>query len=381
MLFFTERSVETLLKLFPNNCKKDTMKKFIWYAVLGLIAVVFVGTAVFLYNKSQEKPVTYTSDAAFKTTIVKKTVAVGKVIPRREVEIKSQVSGVVEKLYVTAGQNVNKGDIIAKITLAPNMVMLNQAESQLETAKLNLQNATVEFERQKKLFAEKLISASEYNKFLLNYDLQKEAVTSAENNLLLMKSGATKKSDKVSNMIPATVTGMVLDLPFKEGAFIVETSSFGAGTTIATLADMNDMIFEGMVDESEVGKIREGMELVLDVGALEGEPFTATLEYISPKGVTDQGTIKFQIRAAVKLSDKLFLRSNYSANADIVLDKKENVVAINEGNLIVEEKAQFVEIETGPQQFEKRAVKVGLSDGINIEITEGLKDGDKIKQR
>ncbi len=357
------------------------MKKFIGYVVLVLIAVVFIGTAVFLYNKSQEKPVTYTSDEVFKTTIVKKTVAVGKVIPRREVEIKSQVSGVVEQLYVVAGQTVKKGDIIAKITLAPSMVMLNQAESQLETAKLNLKNATDEFERQKKLFADKLISASEYNKFLLNYDLQKEAVTSAENNLLLMKSGATKKSDKVSNMIPATVDGMILDLPYKEGAFIVETSSFGSGTTVATLADMNDMIFEGMVDESEVGKIREGMELVLDVGALEGEPFKATLEYISPKGITDQGTIKFQIRAAVTLSDKLFLRSNYSANADIVLDKKENVVAINEGNLIVEEKEQFVEIETGPQKFERRSVKTGISDGINIEILEGLKEGDKIKHR
>jgi HlyD family secretion protein len=357
------------------------MKKLIGYAVLVLIAVVFIGTAVFLYNKSQEKPVTYTSDEVFRTTIVKKTVAVGKVIPRREVEIKSQVSGVVEQLYVVAGQTVNKGDIIAKITLAPNMVMLNQAESQLETAKINLQNATVEFERQKKLFADKLISASEYNKFLLNYDLQKEAVTSAENNLLLMKSGATKKSDKVSNMIPATVTGMILDLPYKEGAFIVETSSFGAGTTVATLADMNDMIFEGMVDESEVGKIREGMELVLDVGALEGEPFTAVLEYISPKGITDQGTIKFQIRAAVKLSDKLFLRSNYSANADIVLDKRENVVAVNEGNLIVEEKANYVELEVAPQKFEKREVKTGISDGINIEILEGLKEGDKIKHR
>lgn len=357
------------------------MKKFIWFAVLGLIAVVFIGTAVFLYNKSQEKPVVYESDAVFKTTIVKKTVAVGKVIPRREVEIKSQVSGVVEKLYVEAGQTVNKGDIIAKITLAPSMVMLNQAESQLETARINLQNATDEFQRQKKLHAEKLISTSEFNKFMLNYDLQREAVTAAENNLLLMKSGATKKSDKVSNMIPATVTGMILDLPFKEGAFIVETSSFGAGTTIATLADMNDMIFEGMVDESEVGKIREGMELVLDVGALEGEPFTAVLEYISPKGVTDQGTIKFQIRAAVKLSEKLFLRSNYSANADIVLEKKEGILAINEGNLIVEEKAQFVEIETGPQKFEKREVKTGISDGINIEILEGLKEGDKIKHR
>jgi HlyD family secretion protein len=357
------------------------MKKIAGYLAIGFIAIIFIGTAVFLFKKSQQAPITYQTDKVFKTTIIKKTVAVGKVIPRREVEIKSQVSGVVEKLFVTAGQRVKKGDIIAKITLAPNMVMLNQAESQLETAKLNLQNATSEYERQKKLFADKLISASEYNKFSLNYELQREAVTSAENNVLLLKSGATKKSDKVSNMIPATVTGMVLDLPFKEGAFVVETSSFGSGTSLATLADMNDMIFEGMVDESEVGKIREGMELILDVGALEGEPFAAVLEYISPKGITDQGTIKFQIRAAVKLKDTLFLRSNYSANADIVLDKKESVLAINEGNLIIEDKETFVEVETAPQKFEKRAIKTGISDGINIEIVSGLTEDTPIKKR
>lgn len=357
------------------------MKKIFLKFLLLVIVVIFIGTAFFLYSKSQEKPVVYTSDAVFKTTIVKKTVAVGKVIPRREVEIKSQVSGVVEKLFVIAGQSMKKGDIIAKITLAPNMVQLNQAESQLEQAKLNFDNIKTEYERQKTLFEQKLISSSDFNKQTLQFDLYREAAAAAENNVLLLKKGATKKSDKVSNMIPATVTGMVLDLPFKEGAFIVETSSFGSGTTIATLADMQDMIFEGLVDESEVGKIHEGMELILNIGALEGEPFTAELEYISPKGITDQGTIKFEIRAAVKLNDKLFLRANYSANADIVLDKRENALAINERNLIIEDKNYFVDVETGPQKFEKRAVKTGLSDGINIEILEGLKESDKIKHR
>ncbi len=357
------------------------MKKLFWFLLLGLIAFIFIGTAVFLFNKSQAKPIVYQTDEAFTTNIVKKTVAVGKVVPRREVEIKSQVSGVVEKLFVEAGQTVKKGEIIARITLAPNMVQLNQAESQLEQSKINYQNATAEYQRQKTLFEQKLISASEYNKFLLQYDLQREAVSAAENNVLLLKKGATKNSDKVSNLIPATVDGMVLDLPYKEGAFIVETSSFGSGTSIATLADMKDMIFEGMVDESEVGKIREGMELVLDVGALAGEPFTAELEYISPKGVTDQGTIKFQIRAAVKLNDKLFLRANYSANADIVLDKRDNALAINESNLIIEDKGQFVEVETAPQVFEKREIKTGISDGINIEVVSGLKAGEKIKHR
>lgn len=357
------------------------MKKIIGWLIALVVIGIFVSTALFLFNKSKEQPVIYNTGSPFKTDIIKKTVAVGKVIPRRTVEIKSQVSGVVEKLYVEAGQTVKKGEIIARITLAPNMVQLNQAESQLEQAKINLENASTEYERQKKLVAQNLVSKSEYNRFLLQYDLQREAVLAAENNVLLLKQGATKKSDKVSNMIPATVDGMLLEIPYKEGAFIVETSSFGSGTTIAYLADMNDMIFEGLVDESEVGKISEGMELLLDVGALENEPFTATLEFISPQGTSDQGVIKFLIRAAVNLKDSVFLRSNYSANADIVLDKRENVLAINEGNLIVEENAQFVEVETSPQTFSKREVKTGISDGINIEILEGLKEGDKIKQR
>lgn len=357
------------------------MKKVFWIFISLLIVFVFVGTAVYLFNKSQQKPMVYEVDSPFKTTIIKKTVAVGKVIPRREVEIKSQVSGVVDKLYVEAGAVVKKGDIIAKISLVPNMIQLNQAESQLEQAKLNFNNANREYERQKTLFEQKLISSSEYNKFLLQYNLQRESVSAAENNLLLLKKGSSKKSDKISNLIPATVDGMVLDLPYKEGAFIVETSSFGSGTTIATLADMTDMIFEGLVDESEVGKIKEGMALELNVGALEGEVFNANLEYISPKGITDQGTIKFQIRAAVSLNDKLFLRANYSANADIVLEKKVDVLAINEGDLIIEEKGQFVEVETAPQQFEKREVKTGLSDGVNIEIIEGLAATDNIKHR
>lgn len=357
------------------------MKRIIKWIVLGVVAVVFVGTLVFLYNKSNQAPVVFETETPARMTIVKKTVAIGKVIPRREIEVKSQVSGVVDKLYVEAGQTVKQGDIIARIALRPSMINVNTAEANLLTAKINLQNQAAEFERYKKLREQNLISASEYDKFLTNYELQKEAVASAENALLLLKTGATKDSDKVSNMIPATIDGMILDLSNKEGAFIVETSTFQSGTTVAVMADMNDMIFEGLVDESEVGKLREGMELVLNVGALEGKPFTAALEYIAPKGVTDQGAIKFTIRAAVQLQKELFLRSNYSANADIVLDKRENVLAINEGNLIIENGATYVEVETAPQQFERREIKTGLSDGIHIEVVSGLNEGEKIKRR
>jgi HlyD family secretion protein len=355
------------------------MKRIIKYLVLAVIALVFVGTIVFLYNKSRGTPVVYQVDSPATMTIIKKTVAVGKVIPRREIEVKAQVSGVVEKLYVEAGQVVKKGQTIARIALRPNMLNVSQAEAQLQTARISLQNQARDLERYRKLQKEGVISELQFNEYLTNYDLQKESMVSAENTLALLRTGATK--GMVSNMIPATIDGTILDLPNKEGSFIMESSTFQSGTSLATLADMNDMIFEGLVDESEVGKLKQGMELVLNVGALQGKPFKAALEYIAPKGVTDQGTIKFTIRAAVTLDQELYLRSNYSANADIVLDKRENVLAINEGNLLIEGGKTFVEVETAPQQFEKREIQTGLSDGINIEVVSGLKAEEKIKHR
>jgi len=355
------------------------MKSILKFAILGVIALVFVGTLVFLYRKSQQQPVVFQVDAPAKTSIVKKTVATGKVIPRREIEVKSQVSGVVEKLYVVAGQTVKKGTIIARISLRPNMLNVASAEAQLLQARISLQNQASDMQRYQKLLSDRVISESQFRQYETNYNLQKEAVAAAENSVALLKTGATR--DKVSNMIPATIDGTVLDVPNKEGAFILESSTFQSGTSLATLADMNDMIFEGLVDESEVGKLKEGMELVLNVGALQGKPFKATLEYIAPKGVTDQGTIKFTIRAAVVLDKELFLRSNYSANADIVLDRREDVLAINEGNLLIEGDKTFVEVETAPQTFEKREIKTGLSDGIHIEVVSGLSEKEKIKHR
>jgi HlyD family secretion protein len=357
------------------------MKRIFKYLLLGVIALLFVGTLVFLYRKSQGTPVIYQLDSPAKMNIVKKTVATGKVIPRREIEVKSQVSGVVDRLYVTAGQTVKKGAILAKISLRPNMLNVSSAEAQVAAARISLRNQAADLERYKKLLETRVISESQYNQYVTNYDLQKQAVDSSEDTLLLLKTGATRNSANISNLIPATIDGTVLDVPNKEGSFILESSTFQSGTSVATLADMSDMIFEGLVDESEVGKLKQGMELVLNVGALQGKPFNAKLEYIAPKGVTDQGTIKFTIRAAVTLDKDLFLRSNYSANADIVLDKRDQVLAINEGNLIIEDKNTFVEVETAPQKFEKRAIKTGISDGINIEVVSGVKEGEKIKHR
>lgn len=225
-----------------------------------------------------------------------------------------------------------------------------------------------------------MISELDFNRFELQYRLADEVVKAAENNVALIRDGASKASGMVSNEVQATVSGVLLDVPVKEGGFVIQSNTFNEGTTIATIANMEDMIFEGRVDESEVGKLREGMPLELRVGAIGDPRFAAHLEYIAPKGFEDQGTIKFEIRAAVNLSEDTFLRAGYSANADIVLERRDQVLAINEANLIVDGNKTFVEIESGPQQFVKREVVVGLSDGINIEIISGLQEAESIKQ-
>ncbi len=356
------------------------MKKFFVFAAYGLVAAIFIGTAVFLFNKSQEAPIIYETVEPFITTIEKRVVATGNVVPRKEVHVTSQVSGVVDNLNVQEGDIVKQGDVLARLALVPNMVALNNADSQLQAARINFENSRSEHERQIALFERQLISESEYRQSLLSLDLKREAYQAAENNFLLIREGSTKTSENVSNVIRATADGMVLQAPHKEGAFIVEASTFGAGTSVAVLADMEDMVFEGLVDEAEMGKIREGMELTLHVGALQDETFSAVLEHIAPKGQTDQGTIKFLIRAAIQLNEDVFLRANYSANADIVLERAENVLAIDEGNLLIDETGRYVEVEVAPQTFEKRLVETGLSDGINIEIRSGLDEGEKIKR-
>ena len=356
------------------------MKKIFLIFIALITIAVFIGTAVFLYQKSQEKPVIYETASAFKTDIVKKTVATGSIKPRKEIEIKPQVSGVVDKLFVEAGDVVSKGDLIARIQLIPDMEHLSTAESRLESARINLKNAQLEYERQKVLFEDGLVGEIAFKKFQLNFELQREAVNAAEDTVDLIKEGASKKSGNVANLVRSTVAGMVLVVPVREGTFVTETNTFNQGTTIANVANMRDLIFEGHLDESEIGKVREGMELILNVGAISGRKFDAILEYLSPKGMDDQGTIKFEIKAAVAVEDDLFLRAGYSANADIVLDRREQVLAINEGNLITENGKTFVEVETGPQEFERREIQTGLSDGINIEVLDGITEKTKFKK-
>ncbi len=355
------------------------MRTFLIIIVVVILFGSFIGGGYYLYQKSEEKPVVYETQNPFYSDVIKKTVATGSIIPRKEIEIKSQVSGVVDKLFVEAGEQVRTGQLIARIKIIPDVVALNNAEANLKTAIINFKNSEKELKRQQDLFDQKVISEFDYNQFLLDYNLRKQQVEAAENNLDLIKEGAAKKSGNVSNLVKSTVDGMVLDVPVKEGNFVIETNTFNDGTTIAFIANMSEMIFEGNVDETEVGKIKEGMDLILKIGALESESFKAKLEYISPKGVEEEGAIQFEIRAAVTLEEGKFLRAGYSANADIVLDKRDSVLVVPERILSFKDGKTFVEIKTGEQEFKEQAVKVGLSDGINIEVIEGVTIEDQLK--
>jgi HlyD family secretion protein len=260
------------------------------------------------------------------------------------------------------------------------MVNLNNAESRVNRSKLNLEDARIDFDRQTVLFEKQVISKEEYQKARLAFNSAKEESESAENNLELIRKGVTKSSATTTNtLIRSTIEGMVLDVPVKEGFSVIQANTFNAGTTIGIIADMNDMIFQGKVDETEVGKIKEGMNIELTIGAIESEKFNAILKYIAPKGLIDNGAIQFDIKADVKLKENQFIRSGYSANANIVLEKRDSVLAIPEGLLKFQKDSAFVEVETTTQLFVKKYVKTGISDGINIEILSGINKEDRIK--
>lgn len=400
------------------------MNKGCLIAVGAFLLIATIGLGIYFYNQRQKAPENFETEKPVITDIVKKTVATGSVKPRLEVQIKPQVSGVVEEIYIEAGEMIKKGQAIAKIKLIPSEVSINSAQSTVELARIRLQdakrelqrqkdlnkknldvesarvnyeNAKREEERQRRLLEEGVVAQQEYNRFKLDLDLRKaeyentqvvagnslrqleaqvdiaqQEYQAAVNNLQLLREGAARSSKQVANVVLSTIDGMVLDVPVEEGTSVIERNNFNEGTSIAVVADMNSLIFEGKVDEADVGKLREGMPLELTVGAIESAKFDATLEFIAPKGLDEEGTVKFEVRAAIKPSKEIFLRAGYSANADIILDRRKGVVAIKERDIIFEKDKTYIEVQTGDRQFQKKPVKLGLSDGILVEIVEGV---------
>ena len=356
------------------------MKKFLGILAGVAFAALLAWTGVVLYKKSQKKPVEYTTAQPVRTDIVQKTVATGSVVPRKEVAIKPLVSGIVDELFVEAGELIKQGDLVARVRVIPDMNRLSDAESRLNKAEIDLADAEREHGRQKALFEEGTVARSDLDRAEVALQQAREELAAARSVLDIVRTGTSERvASSATTVVRSTIAGLVLDVPVEVGNSVIQANNFNEGTTIAALADMSDMIFQGKVDESEVGKIRAGMELLLTIGALPDAAIRATLEHIAPKGVEENGAIQFEIKAAVVNDPTLMLRANYSANADIVLDKREQVLAIDEALLQFDGDQTFVEVETGPQTFERRDVVTGLSDGIQIEIVSGLSESDKVK--
>ena len=355
------------------------MKRFGKYLIIILVVLLFVGTFVYLFRRSQPKVEQYTTVEVTRMDIVKSTVVTGKIQPRDEVNIKPQISGIISQLYKESGQTVKKDEIIAKVKVIPDMSQLSSAQSRVRLAEVNLKQAQTNYDREKSLFDQSLVSADEYEKVLQALEQAKEELSSAQESLEIVRDGVSSSNAQGSStLIRSTISGLILDIPEKVGNSVTQSNTFNDGTTIATVADMDDLIFDGNIDETEVGRLSVGMPVVISVGALQDVSFNAVLEYISPKATENNGANLFEIKASVDIPGDVTIRSGYSANASIVLQSVEQVLAIPEAALQFEGDKTYVFLET-PAGYERRDVVTGLSDGINIEIREGLQIGDKLR--
>jgi HlyD family secretion protein len=360
------------------------MKIAVRIGIIVAILGVFGYTLYYLYMKNEAPETTYIIEKPFQSDVYKKTVATGSVVPRKEILIKPVVSGIINKVYVEAGEMIKKGDIIARVKIIPNMVSLNNAENRVSRAKLDLDNAQMDYDRNQNLYKDGVISKANFQPMevaLKNANLE---LIAAEDNLQIIKEGVSKSGKSATNtLIKSTISGMVLDVPVKEGNQVIEANTFNEGTTIASVADMTDMIFLGKLDESEVGKVVEGMDLILTIGALQDLTLGAELEYIAPKGVAENGAIQFEIKAKINPEDLAanFIRSGYSSNASIVLEKADTTLVVKESLIEYVGDSAFVYVQSKPQVFERTQIQVGLSDGIIVVIEDGITSDSELRGR
>ena len=360
------------------------MKKYFKYILMALVAVVFIGTFVFLYIKSQPQPEVYDEFTLQRMNIRKTTVVTGKIEPRNEVNVKPQISGIITEILKEAGETVQEGEVIAKVKVIPDMSSLSAAQSRLRLAEINRKQAQTDYDREKALFDKGLVAADEYDKIAQTLRQAREEVDAAQDNLEVVRDGVSKSNASASStLIRSTITGLILDIPVKVGNSVILANTFNDGTTIATVANMNDLIFRGNIDETEVGRLSTGMTMKITIGALQDLKFDARLEYIAPKATDQNGANQFEIKAAVNLpSNATNIRSGYSANAEIVLAEAKNVLAVQESAIEFDGDDTYVYVIKGEgdkQTYERRKVQTGISDGINIEIRSGVKPNERIR--
>ena len=356
------------------------MKKFFKYLLISLAVIVFLGTFIFLFVKSKPKEVRYHELTVARTDIRRSTLVTGKIVPRNEVSIKPQINGIISELYKEAGQMVQENEVIAKLKVIPDMGSLSAAQSRLRLAELNLEQAEINLNREKALYAQNLVSAEEYDRVAQARNQALEERSAAQEALEVIRDGGAKSNARSSStLVRSTITGLILDIPVKVGNSVIQANTMNDGTTVATVANMGDLIFNGQIDETEVGSLTEGMPVVITIGALQDYSLEATLEYIAPKAVESNGANQFEIRAAVKSDPSRTIRSGYSANAEIVLMNAEQAISVSESALEFAGDSTYVWLKAGDGTFTRTAVETGISDGINIEIKKGLSEGDIVR--
>jgi len=359
------------------------MKKYSKLIIAAIIALIFIGTFVFLWQKSQPKEVVYNEFTPKLDSIQKTTIITGKIEPRNEVNVKPQISGIIAELLKEPGQFVQKGEVIAKVKVIPDMSQLSSAEMRVRLADINLKQAQVDYQREENLYNQKLVSADEYDKSKQALNQAKHEKLAAEDALEVVRDGVSKSNASASStLIRSTISGVILDIPVKVGNSVILSNTFNDGTTIATVANMNDLIFRGNIDETEVGQLVGGMNMKITIGALQDLKFDASLEYISPKAVESNGANQFEIKAAVKLSEGSKIRSGYSANAEIVLARADKVLCIPESAIEFSGDSTFVYVIKGEgknKTYDRTYVETGLSDGVSIEIKKGITAKDKVR--
>lgn len=357
------------------------MKKITKYILIAALVFGVLFSAAYFAKTNSKAAITYKTEKLFSTAIEKETVVTGKIIPEDEVEVKPQIGGIIDRIFVEEGDKVNSGDLIARIKVVPNEQNLNSARGRVKKAQITLNTQQKEYNRNKELYNKGIISNVEFTSVELQYNQAMQDLLNAESDLKIIKEGSIGGSNAANTDIRATVSGTVLEIPVKEGDQVIESNSFNAGTTIAAIADLGKMIFEGKVDEAEVASLRVGTPLKVSLGAIEDQELDAKLTFIAPKGTEEQGAVQFKIEADMVLNDSIFVRAGYSANASLVLDRKENVLALREALIQFDRKTQdpYVEIMTGDQKFERREVKLGISDGENVEIIEGVSEDEEVK--
>ena len=354
-----------------------TVKIILGIAVL--LALVYV--LKYFKDSNAKEIIDYKTESPFYSTLDTKIVATGKLNPEEEIELKPQISGIIDEIFVEEGDRVKKGDFIARIRVVPNEQALVSAKSRINSLKLSFNNSQTVFNRNKVLFEKGVISKQDFENSELSLNQSKETYEQSKDDYQIIKQGSLSGGSSANTTIVAQIPGTVLEIPVREGDQVIQSNNFNAGTTIATVADMSQMIFEGKVDESEVGKLEEGKDIVVILGAINEKEFPAVLTFVAPKGIEQNGAVQFTIKADVDIDSSTRIRAGYSANAEIELESKDSVLVIKEAllqfNRITEK--PFVELLKENGRFQTKNVEIGISDGINVEIIEGVKEGDEIK--